>query len=205
MRVKFFIDEQDESAKVIWDRLRKERSSNGYLVADTEDLEPYFRYNGYPQELPKILEGVKFVRVVLEDDNDKNFPREGRYRRGTTQVVVDTGFGYSATRMWYMVVSGKSLKAVLSLYDDIRTGKVQPAVDWGALDRKALMNVPLLELELSARGYNALSRDRIRTVGELMSKTEDYLLTFVPGFGKRCLKEVKDALGSRGLTLNQGN
>jgi hypothetical protein len=106
-----------------------------------------FTYYGYPADLPTVLKGRKIAKVVLEDDNTENFPAEGTYRRGATLAVVDTGFGAPASgspRMWYVTVTGKTLKSVLRFYDDIRTGAVQPKVNWG---EKSADGQPAVNLE----------------------------------------------------------
>lgn len=56
------------------------------------------------------------------------------------------------------------------------------------------------ELELSVRAYNCLKAANIKSVGELVSKTESEMLKY-RNFGKKSLNEIKDVLTKLGLYL----
>lgn len=66
------------------------------------------------------------------------------------------------------------------------------------LDRK--LNMSLAELELSVRATNCLESEGITTVRELVSRSEDQLLT-VRNFGETTLREVRAKLHEHGLDL----
>jgi len=56
------------------------------------------------------------------------------------------------------------------------------------------------ELELSVRSYNCLKNANIRTIRELVQKTEGEMLK-TKNFGRKSLNEIKDILHSMGLSL----
>ncbi len=56
------------------------------------------------------------------------------------------------------------------------------------------------ELELSVRSANCLEHAQIRTIGELVQKTESEMLK-TKNFGRKSLKEIKDILSEMGLSL----
>lgn len=60
--------------------------------------------------------------------------------------------------------------------------------------------MPINELDLSVRASNCLEAARIRTVAELISKSESDLLK-VRSFGKTSLREVKKKLEEMELAL----
>lgn len=62
------------------------------------------------------------------------------------------------------------------------------------------LKLPISELELSVRSSNCLREAGIKTIGELVTKTEDQLLSF-KNFGKKSLSEIKELLIGIGLTL----
>jgi DNA-directed RNA polymerase subunit alpha len=66
------------------------------------------------------------------------------------------------------------------------------------LERK--LNMSLAELELSVRATNCLESENINTVRDLVSRSEDQLLT-VRNFGETTLKEVRAKLHEHGLDL----
>jgi len=56
------------------------------------------------------------------------------------------------------------------------------------------------ELELSVRSYNCLKNANIRTLRELVKKTEGEMLK-TKNFGRKSLNEIKEILSSMGLSL----
>src|SRR5262245_14147755 len=67
---------------------------------------------------------------------------------------------------------------------------------------RGMENFPIEELELGVRSYNCLKRVGIETIGDLGSKTEAELAA-IPNFGKKSIEEVKETLGTHGLTLRE--
>jgi len=56
------------------------------------------------------------------------------------------------------------------------------------------------EMELSVRSYNCLKSANIRTIGELVQKSEAEMLK-TKNFGRKSLNEIKDTLTQMGLSL----
>ena len=61
-------------------------------------------------------------------------------------------------------------------------------------------NMPITELELSVRSSNCLREAKIKTIGELIQKTEMEMLKY-RNFGKKSLTEINKILGEMGLHL----
>lgn len=62
------------------------------------------------------------------------------------------------------------------------------------------MGTPIEQLDLSVRSYNCLMREGIRTVGELLTRSEADLLD-IRNFGQKSIDEVKEKLASMNLAL----
>jgi DNA-directed RNA polymerase subunit alpha len=62
------------------------------------------------------------------------------------------------------------------------------------------LNKSVDELELSVRSYNCLKNANIRTIGELVTKTEAEMLK-TKNFGRKSLNEIKEILSTMGLSL----
>jgi len=62
------------------------------------------------------------------------------------------------------------------------------------------LRLPISELELSVRSSNCLREADIKTIADLVRKTEDEMLSF-KNFGKKSLTEIKELLAGMGLTL----
>lgn len=63
-----------------------------------------------------------------------------------------------------------------------------------------LIRKPITELELSVRSANCLEAANIRTIGDLVQKTEAEMLKY-KNFGKKSLSEIQGILGGMGLQL----
>jgi DNA-directed RNA polymerase subunit alpha len=61
-----------------------------------------------------------------------------------------------------------------------------------------LLEKSVEELELSVRSANCLRAAGIRSIGELVTKTESAMLKY-RNFGRKSLKEISDILGEMGL------
>ncbi|MEI8012043.1 MAG: DNA-directed RNA polymerase subunit alpha [Candidatus Omnitrophota bacterium] len=62
------------------------------------------------------------------------------------------------------------------------------------------LRLPISELELSVRSSNCLKEANIKSLSELVRKTEEELLNF-RNFGKKSLTEIADVLKAHGLSL----
>lgn len=63
-----------------------------------------------------------------------------------------------------------------------------------------LINKPITELELSVRSANCLEAAKIKTIGDLVRKTEAQMLKY-KNFGKKSLSEIQAILTGMGLQL----
>lgn len=86
-------------------------------------------------------------------------------------------------------------EAVASLHtivDDDLQKEVQRRVE--------ILRTPISDFELSVRSRNCLAKMEIRTLGDLVQKTEQELLSY-KNFGETSLSEIKDVLNSKNLRL----
>ncbi|MGB9913603.1 MAG: DNA-directed RNA polymerase subunit alpha, partial [Candidatus Kapaibacteriota bacterium] len=63
---------------------------------------------------------------------------------------------------------------------------------------KRILSIPVDELEISMRAYNCLKANNIRTLGDIVSYTEQELLK-LKNFGKKSLKELEEIVHQFGL------
>ncbi len=69
--------------------------------------------------------------------------------------------------------------------------------------RKAMLDTPVTDFELSVRARTCLKKMNIRTLGDLLRITEAELLSY-KNFGDTSLTEIKKMLTAKGLKLGQG-
>jgi len=67
-----------------------------------------------------------------------------------------------------------------------------------------VLGQPVAEISFSPRVRNALQKLNVTTLGELVGRSEEEMLS-LPNFGRTSLKEVKEFLSTKGLTLAFGS
>ncbi len=82
-------------------------------------------------------------------------------------------------------------------------GEAAAGLEQGADAQMAKLSaMPIEELDLSVRPYNCLKRAGINTVGDLIQRTEEEIVS-VKNFGRKSLDEVRDKLTALGLSLKK--
>jgi DNA-directed RNA polymerase subunit alpha len=88
----------------------------------------------------------------------------------------------------------------VNLDDVMEQGEDNPAAQAGLPVSNEHLDKSVEELELSVRSYNCLKNANIRTIRELVQKTEAEMLK-TKNFGRKSLNEIKDILQTMGLGL----
>lgn len=97
--------------------------------------------------------------------------------------------------------AGKTLRELLGLFADIGEGVGLELGDVAMAEPASPdLELPIEALDLSERPRNCLRRAQIETVGELVQKTADDLLS-ITNFGHKSLEEVVAKLDELGLSL----
>ena len=79
-------------------------------------------------------------------------------------------------------------------------GSEQEEAAWVEAEIDPILLRPVDDLELTVRSANCLKAENIYYIGDLIQRTEVELLK-TPNLGKKSLTEIKDVLGSHGLSL----
>ncbi len=146
-----------------------------------------------------IFSPVQRVRFSTEDTR---VGQQTNYQK----LILDVWTNGTITPDMALVESAKILRKHLNpfvQFDEIGDSLVSDEVaDANAQDDEIIrkLRMPVSELDLSVRASNCLETAKIRTVGELVQRSEDDLLA-VRSFGRTSLKEVKEELEKLGLHL----
>ena len=199
----------DEAVEVI---------NKGHLIATvTEDV---------PFEMEMVVENGRGYVPASENVNQEigTIPIDAafspitrvRYEVEETRVGQKTNYDKLTLEIWTngsispemaLIEASKILRKHLNpfvQYDELGTKVFSEGRSLGgqsidpALEAKLSMN--LADLNLSVRATNCLESENIRTVRDLVSKTEDQLLE-VRNFGETTLVEVREKLSSIGLHM----
>ncbi|MCY4162816.1 MAG: DNA-directed RNA polymerase subunit alpha [bacterium] len=163
----------------------------GYVSADTNKLDSTIgvipidsifspvRRVAYTVEPTRVAQSTEFDRLILDIETDGSIsPQEA------------------------LASAGSTLRALVQLIEEMSeepqglTIAEAAALPTGAPD----LDLPIEDLELSERPRNCLKRAQINMIGELLSRTEEELLS-ITNFGQKSLDEVTEKLDERGLAL----
>ncbi len=128
------------------------------------------------------------------------------------RLVLDVWTDGSVAPGDAIAYSAKILKDSLSIFITFEEEEVVQAPETSAQAPQAglpgadsdrlreLLNQPVDIIELSVRASNCLKAAKIRTIGDLVSKTDEELIGY-KNFGKKSLDEIKERLSELSLSL----
>jgi DNA-directed RNA polymerase subunit alpha len=169
------------------------KRGRGYVSADKnfdEDLGiGWIPIDSVHSPIKKVNYLVEAARIGQNTDYDK--------------LTVDVWTNGSVTPRDAVSLSAKLIRDHLNIFINLEeAGDLQ--LEAGADVPRAASNENLdksvEELELSVRSYNCLKNANIRTIRELVQKTEGEMLK-TKNFGRKSLNEIKEILTSMGLSL----
>jgi DNA-directed RNA polymerase subunit alpha len=123
---------------------------------------------------------------LLLEDHDRFAEAESLYRR-----VLSGDPMHERARLYL-----KDVLAAQTMYFDEDNERKEDR-------RNQILRTPISEFELSVRSRNCLAKMEIKTLGDLITKTEAELLAY-KNFGETSLQEIKDILAQKGLRLGMG-
>ena len=102
-----------------------------------------------------------------------------------------------------LAYAAKILKEHLNVFINFDEKKAEEAVKVKEQESESVnsdLNRPVIELDLSVRSINCLQNANIKTIGELVQRTEQEMLK-TKNFGRKSLNEIKDTLSKIDLRL----
>ena len=172
--------------------LRMKRG-RGYVSADKnfdEDLGiGWIPVDSVHSPVKKVNYLVEAARLGQTTDYDK--------------LTIDVWTNGSVTARDAVSLAAKLIRDHLNIFINLEDAGESPEAQAeqpraGALNENLDKSVE--ELELSVRSYNCLKNANIRTIRELVQKTEAEMLK-TKNFGRKSLNEIKEILHSMGLSL----
>ncbi|MYF55690.1 DNA-directed RNA polymerase subunit alpha, partial [Candidatus Poribacteria bacterium] len=108
----------------------------------------------------------------------------------------------SITPKLALTQAAEIIMSQLDIFTEFDETYVEPEIEFDEAKelRNRYLSKPVADLELSVRAGNCLETAKIKTIRELVVKTEKEMLEY-KNFGKTSLNEIKDQLANMGLTL----
>ena len=167
------------------------KATIGKIIMDAS-FSPVLRV-AYKVENARVEQRTDLDKLVLSvDTNGAILPEEAV--RQAAHILQDqlSVFGGIATIGIEPVVPVQA-QPVIPQQQEIPVVKPQPPVD-------PILRRPVDDLELTVRSANCLKAENIYYIGDLIRRTENELLK-TPNLGRKSLNEIKEVLGTHGLTL----
>ena len=157
----------------------------GYLHAQRGDLNKSVGFYSSLSEGPRVYpEAVVNLGLLYEELQQPDRAAEC-FRR-----VLRTNPNHARAELYLR----DAMAAVEQNYDDSHDRELSRKLE--------IFRTPVADFELSVRSRNCLSKMNIRSLGDLIQKTEQELLSY-KNFGETSLAEIKELLESKGLHLGQ--
>jgi DNA-directed RNA polymerase subunit alpha len=170
------------------------KRGRGYVAADKnfdEDLGiGWIPIDSVHSPVKKCNYLVEGARIGQTTDYDK--------------LTLDVWTNGSVTPRDAVSLAAKLIRDHLNIFVNLEDGDEQTAEASAEAPRTGVANEHLdksvEELELSVRSYNCLKNANIRTIRELVQKSEAEMLK-TKNFGRKSLNEIKEILQTMGLSL----
>ena len=168
------------------------KNGRGYVSADRnfdEDLGVgYIPVDSVHSPVRKVNHFVEAARLGQVTDYDK--------------LTVELWTNAAITPTDALGLAAKLVKDHMQIFIQFEE-KDEPEEELAEVKHDGVMehlNKSVEELELSVRSYNCLKNASIRTIGELVQRTEAEMLK-TKNFGRKSLNEIKEILSSMNLGL----
>jgi DNA-directed RNA polymerase subunit alpha len=119
------------------------------------------------------------------------------YDKLTLEIWTDRSILPSDAMAWAAKILHDHFALFMNWVNEPQT-EVEEDVDPEIMRVRRMLEKPVDELELSVRSSNCLRAAEIKTIGELVVKSEPEMLKY-RNFGRKSLKEIQDILGEMGL------
>jgi DNA-directed RNA polymerase subunit alpha len=172
------------------------KQGRGYVSADKnfdEDLSiGWIPLDSVHSPVKKVNYSVDQARVGQATDYEK--------------LTLEVWTNAAVTPRDAVGLAAKLMKDHLQIFINIEEEEEEvegPVVEVSDEEKSVLwekLNKSVDEMELSVRSYNCLKNASIRTIGELVQKSESEMLK-TKNFGRKSLNEIKEILAGMGLSL----
>ncbi|MFK7760110.1 MAG: DNA-directed RNA polymerase subunit alpha C-terminal domain-containing protein [Phycisphaerales bacterium] len=143
-------------------------------------------YERVCEHSPAPINALMNLAVLYEDQGD--YVRSERCLR----QILDTNPNHARARLFMTdVIASKGMM-------------IEEENERDVMKRRALLDTPVTDFELTVRARTCLKKMNIRTLGDLIRINESELMSY-KNFGESSLDEIKRMLSIKGLKLGQGH
>lgn len=142
-----------------------------------------------------IFSPIRRVAITVE-------PTRVEQSNDYDMLILDIESDGSITPMEALASAGDTLRTLFGVIADMSENPMGLELSELVVEEEVSpdLNLPIEDLDLTERPRNCLKRAQINTIGELILRTADDLLS-ITNFGQKSLDEVTSRLQERGLLL----
>ncbi|KAF0209783.1 MAG: DNA-directed RNA polymerase subunit alpha, partial [bacterium] len=151
----------------------------GFITVDSAHT-PIEKVN-FQVEPVRLEDNIDYERLVIEI-----------WTNGSITPDLSLGLAAKLIKDHMRIFTGEEERIAAEIKEDYSSDS-KPEED---------LDMPIEHLELSARAYNCLRNADVKTLRELLQKSERELL-MTRNFGRKSLNEIKEILSAMGMSLRQ--
>ncbi len=120
------------------------------------------------------------------------------------ELIIEVSTNSSIDAKEALAIAAKMMINHLEIIVELseKAKETEYMVEVVAEQKDSQLDTSISDLDLSVRSFNCLMRANIKTVGDLISKSEEDMMK-VRNLGRKSLKEVKEKLEEMGLSLRK--
>lgn len=169
---------------------RNEKPDIGWIVLDGV-YNPVLKVNWIAENV-RVGKKTDYDKLVLEIWTKKNIKPSDALKKAV-KIIND-----------HFRIIEESFGEFDEENDIAEVSEVSTVEEEEVVDENDILSRKIDELDLSMRALNCLKRDKIETIGDLLSRGEEELLK-IKNFGQKSLDEVKEKLMEKfGLSFGKG-
>lgn len=180
-RLEIKMEVQKGKSYVLAKKIPLENPSVGTIAVDAL-FSPMKKVN-FRVENTRVGERIDYEKLILEI-----------WTNGT--ITPDESLEYAAE----ILIKHYEFILTNSQKKEVEKEVIGETLDEKKAEKKELLSKNLSEFDLSVRSMNCLKSANMKTIGNLVKKTEEEMLQY-KNFGKRSLKELEDLLAKLGLSF----
>lgn len=179
-----------------------ERALDEYLIV--REMDPNMRQALFRAAYVAERGGLDELAIDLYEQLSKFKPVDRNVLLNLGVLYEDSGRDQDAAACYETVVRSYPTDARARLYLEDAKQAIDMYYDEDQERKEDRLNqilrIPITDFELSVRARNCLNKMNISTLGDLVCRTEQELLSY-KNFGETSLNEIKEILHSKGLRL----
>lgn len=180
------------------------RNGRGFLTSESNKEQQYYKDN-YANVMGIIVTDSNYSPILRV--NYKVEPARVKHDSNYDKLILEVETNGSITPQEAVALASQMLVNYFHKYStlvsEFKYSEVEMYEEEEEVEvNEPQVNAPIEDFDFSPRSYNCLKRAEIETIKQLLEKSEADL-TKIRNLGRKSIKEIKDKLRAKGLSLRE--